>query len=348
MDTYMTAEKILYYAGGKSNIESSMVCMTRLRLHVCDPNLVDRDSLNAIPYVLGVNLQGQDIIDVVFGPGVIDDLYRDFVMVCQSEDPTHTFDPADCKDTARHNTLMQISPSRLRSYKAQAEARRLSSQSQATRERILQPQDDIQDLCDLLEAVDGLGEAGDKAGLQHFIHPEPQESEPVEDQDKEMEDEREAQLVPEGPRLLVINGPNINMLGLREPSIYGDYSYAQLVKLCLDTAEDSGFVDCRCFQSNHEGDLVDEIQAAWKAYDAIVINPAAYTHTSIAILDALKVVRIPTIEVHLSDIDAREDFRHRSYITECALETIKGLSIQGYALAIEHIAYYLKNGHLPS
>ena len=345
MDTYMTAEKILYYAGGKSNIESSTVCMTRLRLYVSNPQLVDRDSLNAIPYVLGVNIQSQDIIDVVFGPGVIDDLYRDFVKACQSDGPAHSFDPVDRKDTARHNTLMQISPSRLRSYKAQAEARRISSQSQAARERILQPQDDIQDLCDLLEAMDG---NGDKASLQHFIHPQPQESEPAEDQLAEMEDSHEERPAPAGPRLLVINGPNINMLGLREPSIYGEYSYAQLVKLCLDTAEESGFVDCRCFQSNHEGDLVDEIQAAWKAYDAIVINPAAYTHTSIAILDALKAVRIPTIEVHLSDIDAREDFRRRSYITECALETIKGLSIQGYALAIEHIAFYLKNGHLPS
>ena len=116
----------------------------------------------------------------------------------------------------------------------------------------------------------------------------------------------------EAPRLLIINGPNINMLGIREPEVYGKADYRTLIETCKEEALSQGLSDCVCYQSNHEGDLVDAIQDALGSYDGIIINPAAYTHTSVALLDAALAVQIPMIEVHLTDISTREDFRHIS------------------------------------
>lgn len=139
-------------------------------------------------------------------------------------------------------------------------------------------------------------------------------------------------------KILVLNGPNINMLGIREPGIYGKQGFADLLELLDKTAAAEG-LQIDQYQSNHEGDLVDKIQAAYGVYDGIVINPAAYTHTSIAILDALKAVGIPTVEVHISDVDKREDFRQISYAGLACVKTIKGHGIEGYREAI----LFLKN-----
>ena len=139
-------------------------------------------------------------------------------------------------------------------------------------------------------------------------------------------------------KFLVINGPNINMLGIREPGIYGRNTFADLLALLEQTAMDEG-VQIDHFQSNHEGCLVDKIQEAFGVYDGIVINPAAYTHTSIAILDALKAVCIPAVEVHISDVDSREEFRQISYAGRACIKTIKGHGIEGYREAIK----FLKN-----
>ncbi len=133
--------------------------------------------------------------------------------------------------------------------------------------------------------------------------------------------------------ILVINGPNINLLGIREPALYGRADYAALCALVEDTCHTAG-VSCELYQSNHEGDLVDRIQAALGKADGIVINPGAYTHTSIAILDAVKAVGIPTVEVHISKVEEREDFRQVSYIREAAIATVTGKGIAGYAEAI--------------
>ena len=135
-------------------------------------------------------------------------------------------------------------------------------------------------------------------------------------------------------KILVINGPNINMLGIREPDIYGKNTYADLCELINDYAKKLG-VEVEIYQSNHEGDLVDEIQAAYGIFDGIVINPGAYTHTSIAILDALKAVNIPAVEVHISDVDSREEFRKISYVRKACFETISGKGTDGYLLAID-------------
>ena len=137
-------------------------------------------------------------------------------------------------------------------------------------------------------------------------------------------------------KILVINGPNINMLGIREPAIYGKNTFADLLALLDQTAAEEG-ITVDQFQSNHEGALVDTIQAAYGKYDGIVINPAAYTHTSVAILDALKAVGIPAVEVHISDVDSRESFRQISYAGMACVKTIKGQGLEGYRQAIRYL-----------
>lgn len=137
-------------------------------------------------------------------------------------------------------------------------------------------------------------------------------------------------------KLLIINGPNINMLGIREPDIYGKNTFADLLALIDETANKLG-IEAEQFQSNHEGDIVDKIQAAYGCIDGIVINPAAYTHTSVAILDALKSVAIPAVEVHLSDVDSREGFRQVSYAGLACEKTIKGKGLDGYRQAMEYL-----------
>ena len=143
-------------------------------------------------------------------------------------------------------------------------------------------------------------------------------------------------------KLLVINGPNLNLLGVREPDLYGRQDYAALVKLVEDTCAAEG-IQVEVYQSNHEGDLVDRIQAAYGVVDGIVINPAAYTHTSVAILDALKAVAIPAVEVHISDVSKREDFRQVSYAGMACVKTYMGLGLEGYRQAILYLKEYLSD-----
>lgn len=143
-------------------------------------------------------------------------------------------------------------------------------------------------------------------------------------------------------RILVINGPNLNMLGVREPDIYGKNTYAELIQRIHDYCAWHGHT-VECFQSNHEGAIVDKIQEAFGKVDGIVINPAAYTHTSVAILDALKCVAIPTVEVHISDIASREEFRRHSFVSPACIRTIKGLGFDGYLEAIKELEKALPN-----
>ena len=138
-------------------------------------------------------------------------------------------------------------------------------------------------------------------------------------------------------KIIVINGPNLNMLGIREPNIYGNKTYADLCGMINGYAEKNG-IEVEIYQSNHEGALVDKIQEMYGKADGIVINPAAYTHTSVALLDALKSVGIPAVEVHISDVSKREDFRQISYVREYCFKTICGHGFDGYIEAIESIA----------
>ena len=135
-------------------------------------------------------------------------------------------------------------------------------------------------------------------------------------------------------KILVINGPNLNMLGVREPGIYGQETYESLLQKIQNHCDQKG-IEVECFQSNHEGALVDAIQGAFGVMDGIVINPGAYTHTSIAILDAVKAINLPTVEVHISDVSKREDFRQISYIRAACIQTIAGHGTDGYLEAID-------------
>lgn len=143
-------------------------------------------------------------------------------------------------------------------------------------------------------------------------------------------------------KILVINGPNINMLGIREPEIYGTQNFQSLLALLDNTAKEY-HIELEQFQSNHEGAIVDKIQSAYGNTDGIVINPAAYTHTSVAILDALKSVAIPAVEVHISDVDSREAFRQISYAGLACEKTIKGQGLDGYRQAIAYLCDQYKN-----
>lgn len=142
--------------------------------------------------------------------------------------------------------------------------------------------------------------------------------------------------------ILVINGPNLNMLGIREPDLYGKQDYAALVALVEETCAQEG-IQVEVFQSNHEGAIVDKIQQAYGTFDGIVINPAAYTHTSVAILDALKAVHLPAVEVHISDVSQREDFRQISYAGMACIKTYMGLGLEGYRQAILYLKAHLQN-----
>lgn len=137
-------------------------------------------------------------------------------------------------------------------------------------------------------------------------------------------------------KILVINGPNINMLGIREKKIYGDLSYPKLVEMIEEKSKKLN-IDVECFQNNIEGEIINKIQSVYKKYDGIIINPAAYTHYSIAILDAIKSVSIPTIEVHLSNIHSREEFRHRSVTASACVGQISGFGSYGYLMAIDYL-----------
>ncbi len=145
-------------------------------------------------------------------------------------------------------------------------------------------------------------------------------------------------------KILIINGPNLNMLGIREPGIYGKESFQDLLSLLEETGKTLG-VEVEQYQSNHEGDLVDKIQWAYGKIDGIVINPGAYTHTSVALLDALKAVSIPAVEVHISNVDAREPFRQVSYVGLYCEKTIKGQGLDGYRQAIAYLCERLAVSH---
>ena len=142
-------------------------------------------------------------------------------------------------------------------------------------------------------------------------------------------------------RILVLNGPNLNLLGVREPEIYGRRDYAALERFIREAAAQLD-AEVEIFQSNHEGVLVDRIQQALGVFDGIVMNPAAYTHTSVALLDALKAVALPAVEVHLSDPDSREAFRHVSYVRAACLKTVSGLGFESYRQALRFLAAYLR------
>lgn len=291
------AKEVLEAVGGKANVTGNDICMTRLRIKTEDPSLVDTDQLTATRGVLGIVQRGKGGIEVVFGPGKVEDVHEALADLTGIESSETGFND----DGPSRMDVIVSSPA-------------------------------VEEIEDEHETMD----ADDVASVESLVS--------LLDADEKPEEKKpeaspvDSDEVVETASVLVLNGPNINMLGIREPGIYGSESYTDLLQLCQDTAAEVGFDKCTCYQSNHEGDLVDAIQDAMGKYDGIVINPGAYTHTSIAILDAAKAVRLPIIEVHISKVEEREEFRQVSYIRQACFETITGMGIAGYRKAILDLA----------
>ena len=289
------ASELLAAVGGKANVMGNDICMTRLRIMTDNPSLVDTEQLSATNGVLGIVKRGDNGIEVVFGPGKVDDVHEALVDLTGIDSEGGFEGEKEVDPTMR----IQISKS-------------APASTRATVAPDVPDLDDAEELEKVRKLVDLLDAKADDEG-------------------SELEHDH-------ATGVLVINGPNINMLGIREPKIYGSENYQALLQLCKDSALEAGFERCSCYQSNHEGDLVDAIQAAYGKYDGIIINPGAYTHTSIAILDAAKAVGLPIVEVHISKVEEREEFRQVSYIRAACFETITGMGIAGYRKAIFDLA----------
>ena len=272
------ASAVLGCVGGVGNVIANSLCMTRLRITVANPTAVNRESLDLIDGVLGTATRGTNGIEVVFGPRTVQGVFDAFSKLTGIPSD---FDPLAGFRRQVSNLHVHITPGRRKSYSAQADAN----------EQLHRLQDESDEVDEDMLALERLLDEGIDAPETPTPAPAKLER-----------------------RVLVINGPNINMVGIREPELYGREDYPSMLELCKVAAREAGFVDCRCYQSNHEGDLVDEIQDAYQVFDGIIINPGAYTHTSIALLDAVKAVSIPTIEVHISKVEDREDFRQISYL----------------------------------
>ncbi|MCH4084279.1 MAG: type II 3-dehydroquinate dehydratase [Coriobacteriaceae bacterium] len=320
METGEAARAVLKNIGGKANVASNGLCMTRLRITVKNPTLINRTALKGVPGVLGVASFGTNGIEVVFGPRVVQRVFDSFASLTGLEPDIELPPLARGEGSGIH---VQITPP----DKAPAATPLAADASQEPDEFMLKT---------LLSLDDDDDDEEDDSFMDDDTLDDDDELEEPDAGEKD-----EAPSPSDGPRLLVINGPNINMLGIREPDLYGRQDYAELIRVCREAADAAGFSSCECYQSNHEGDIVDRIQAAYQKIDGIVINPGAYTHTSVAILDALKAVSIPAVEVHISKVDEREDFRQVSFVRLACFETIIGEGIQGYVHAIRDLAEHL-------
>lgn len=359
MDAQAAARAVLKNIGGKGNVVQNDLCMTRLRLRVANPTLIDRDALINTTGVLGVVTFGSNGLEVVFGPRSVQEVFNAFQAITGLE-PTMELPPLGRRAASGINVHITDTKPREAGIEElagaiddaapaapQPRAQALLAHAPLT-SRTAHEEDsradatlDLQRLMELDGAIDPDDDADD---LYETFEDDPADDDPAEDDPAGEKDADIAAAAPSpagGPRLLVINGPNINLLGVREPDLYGHEDYASLLALCHEVAEDAGFASCECYQSNHEGAIVDRIQEAMGTIDGIVINPAAYTHTSVAILDALKAVQIPAVEVHISKVSEREDFRQVSYVRKACFETVTGMGIRGYAKAIRDLADHL-------
>ena len=309
MDRQQIAEEVLAAVGGRDNVTANDICMTRLRIKTENPSLVDTDQLSAARGVLGFVKRGENGIEVVFGPGKVEAVHEALVKLTGIEGVDDDFAGSGAPAAPLHVHITQ-NPL-LGAALAAGEGDSARNEGDET---------SVEDLVSLLDTMDA--PAADEG-----VAADPDEASPA----------RAAAPA----RVLVINGPNINMLGIREPDIYGHDSYQDMLRICHEAARDAGFAECTCFQSNHEGDLIDAIQDAYGSYAGIVINPGAYTHTSIAILDAAKAVGLPMIEIHISKVDEREEFRKVSYIRAACFETIAGMGVEGYRKAMFDMAAHL-------
>lgn len=334
------ASEVLSAVGGKANVVKNSVCMTRLRLTLAELGAVDFEQLLAIHGVLGVAPYHNDGIEVVFGPATVERVFAKFSEMTglQSDLRVYNYVPTPAAPVESGNAT--AAPSAAVSHDDDPVPQGLDPEEVKWLRDIVGISDEEPDEAESTPTTPisppEQGAPNPLNGIRRLLarmnggSPSPQAA-------------TSASARGNGLGCLVINGANLNMLGVREPGIYGSDSYETMVELCRASAYDAGFARVKCFQSNHEGALVDEIQAALGVFDGIVINPGAYTHTSVAILDALKAVRIPAVEVHISKVDEREEFRQVSYVREACFETITGMGIKGYDKAIRDLYAHLNN-----
>lgn len=371
------AASILACLGGKNNIRANALCMTRLRVHVATPTLIDAEGIENLSGVLGLLQRNDTSYEIVCRPTKVQNIFSAFCNItglpndltaCDStagaQKPTGarmTNKPAldvhvhDAHTNAQnvpdkhtyqaHNVSDAVRPYGQLHTKGATGAFQCAGLSEA--EELTRM---------LLLSEPGAHEAGEQKSntpAQNTKQPLRQAGANDTLLNFDVVDDEHAQTAYTHARkgahdelhVLVLNGPNINLLGMREPGIYGNQTYSHLIDVCETSAQREGFASCVCFQSNHEGELVDAIQQARGVYEGIVFNPAAYTHTSIALLDALKAVNIPTVEVHISDVPAREDFRQFSYIRPACIATVMGKGIDGYAEAMHLLAQHIRKAH---
>lgn len=371
------ASHILTHIGGKDNVRTSTVCMTRLRLSLTDISRIDDNELNMLESVLGIVRRGNHGLEIVFGPGIVEKIYEPFAALVgssnnETEPPEHPLSAGTLRVQIAHGAYSGgvaagagagSSASDVTNNNASTSANANTSQSShtASSQPSAQTSSNTQDspstldddIASLLAVLDTLQSSKKKSATAAEASTNSSSSHMSTDDQtaanngaggapstSEIQKTSNAELLGM-KKILILNGPNINMLGIREPTLYGAQTYADLISLCQCEARLVGFGACNCYQSNHEGALVDEIQHACGLYDGIIFNPGAYTHTSIALLDALNAVQIPCIEVHISEVDKREDFRQISYIRRACFKTIMGMGLNGYVQAIHDMAQHL-------
>lgn len=286
LDKDVVARQVLDALGGRENVLSNAVCMTRLRVTLAEPQSVDYETLSDVQGVLGTATRGNNGLEVVFGPRVIDGIYHAFIKLTGISAGIEDLFPMSRQET---NLRVQIRTSKK------------------------EPRQPVPSSDHPLIGKDELSVLADLFGIK----------------EKETDDAKVRKL-----RLIVLNGPNINMLGVTSSGATDEDAFPALLELCKQTAQDVGFARCDCFQSNHEGDLVDMIQDAYGIYDAIVINPGAYG-SSAALRDALRTVSVPAIEVHLHKLNRRDT------VGTACLSMKSGLGTDGYRLAIQELASHL-------
>lgn len=304
------AAAVLECVGGFGNVTGNSLCATRLRISLNDQSLADQNALHSIKGVLGIAERGDSGIEVVFGPNLVRGVYQAFSRLTGPMAHKDAKEAEEPPLRPNGNFRVKITP--------ETPGRPQVQTVIATPSVVPTPVEDniTNALLERLEATEAPDEAEDD-DIATLL-------------DLEV-----------GSHLLVINGPNINLLGTLDSSVYGSDDFNALLSLCHQSAREAGFASCECYQSNHEGDLIDCVQDAFDRFDAIVINPGAYAYTSIALLDALKGVQLPAIEVRLCDQSAREDFRQHSYVRMGCIDSIEGHGIQGYREAIFALARHL-------
>lgn len=352
------AASIIACLGGTGNIQSNALCMTRLRIQIIKPSLVDEAGLNDISGVLGSLKLGDHGIEIVCRPTLVQAIFESFSRL------TGLSNNFEIRTRARGGAILDNSEAlkvQISNPKASVQRTQAQQLKPMLHQTTFDPHHVNRMTSEAEELTKLLLENDKKISLNKIAHRKALHTRNVSDANGKQhkkthtasgEDANKHEswdrntcateaLLPY--HILILNGPNINMLGIREPALYGRSSYEQLIQLCKHTAKELGFASCKCYQSNHEGDLVDMIQQAYGNYQGIVFNPGAYTHTSIALLDALKAVNIPTVEVHITNIDERDEFRKISYIRAACFKSIIGEGIDGYKQAICALATKLSS-----